>query len=261
MFKKLKIDDQGPIAEIILSAPEEGNGFGEILHGEFPVALAQIAGATHVRVLVLRAEGKLFSAGGSFDYLGALSESEEMRRRTYNEGREMFRALNNMPVPIVAAVQGHAMGVGATIAASCDAVVAWKGAKIGDPHVQVGLVAGDGGAVSWTASVGLLRAKRALLTGDPITAEQGYHMGLVTDLVDEPDQAYPAARRLAERIAALPPLAVQGTKRVFNTLVNRGLDEALTIGLMSETDTLRSDDFKEAIKATVEKRTGVYKGI
>lgn len=259
MFTKLTLT-HGQVATLELACPDEGNGFGETLHGEFPVALAELAADTDIRVILLHAQGRMFSAGGSLSYLKALSQDGDLRRRTLREGQELFTRLSTMPVPVVAAVQGHAIGVGATIATSCDVVVAWKDAKFGDPHVPIGLVAGDGGALSWSAAAGATRAKRALLTGDPISAADAYRFGLVTDLVDTPEEAYPAALAIAERIAALPPLAVQGTKRAFNAMTRRRLSENLEIGLLSEMETLASEDFAEAIAAAEARRPGVYSG-
>jgi enoyl-CoA hydratase len=99
------------------------------------------------------------------------------------------------------------MGLGATIVLATDAVVAARGAGLSDPHVAVGLVAGDGGCVVWPASAGMLRAKRHLLAGDRLPAEDAFMLGLVTDLVDTAEETLPAARSLAQRMAALPPLA------------------------------------------------------
>src|SRR5439155_14127267 len=105
------------------------------------------------------------------------------RKRAVDEGLELMNELLTFPLPIVTAIQGAAMGLGANIALATDAVVAWREARLADPHVRIGLVAGDGGAVLWPLSAGILRAKRHLLTGDPITAEEGYAFGMVTDLV------------------------------------------------------------------------------
>src|SRR5207237_9658049 len=103
--------------------------------------------------------------------------------RLVDEGRLMFRLLAALAVPVVVALQGDAIGLGATVALACDAIVASRTAAISDPHVAVGLVAGDGGCVVWPAAVGMLRAKRYLLTGDRLTAEDAWAIGLVTALV------------------------------------------------------------------------------
>jgi enoyl-CoA hydratase len=156
-------------------------------------------------------------------------------------------------------MQGPAIGLGATVALACDAIVASRNVQIADTHVVAGLVAGDGGCLVWPEAVGMLRARRHLLTGDPLSAEEAHAMGLVTDLVDEPDQVLPAALALAERIAALPPLAVQGTKRALNRLTQARADEVLGASLAYERETLASEDLIEALDAFKEKRPGAFK--
>jgi enoyl-CoA hydratase len=177
-----------------------------------------------------------------------------------DEGRLMFRLLADVPLPVVVALQGDAIGLGATVVLACDAVVASRTASIADPHVAIGLVAGDGGCVVWPAAAGLLRAKRYLLTGDRLKAEDAWAMGLVTDLVDGPDDALPAARALAARMAALPPLAVQGTKRALNRLMQQRAGEVLDLSFALEGVSMASDDLAEAIAAFKERREPKYQG-
>jgi enoyl-CoA hydratase len=174
--------------------------------------------------------------------------------------RELLLAVAESHVPIVTALQGDAVGLGATLIMATDAIIAAKSARISDPHVVIGLAAGDGGAVAWPLHVGLMRAKRYLLTGDRLTAEDAYRMGLVTDLVETPADALPAARLLAARIAALPPLAVQATKRTLNQVFLNRFEEIFEQGLEHEMRTFQSEDLVEAIGAFREKRTPHYRG-
>ena len=153
------------------------------------------------------------------------------------------------------------MGLGANIAFAADALVATRDAKFADSHVRVGLVAGDGGVVIWPAVTGFLRAKRHLLTGDAMTGEEAYAAGIVTDLVDSEDELVPTAMALAERIAALPPLAVQGTKQAFNRVIQQRAAEVLELSLAIEMDSMGSADLMEATSAFLEKRPGVFRGI
>lgn len=168
--------------------------------------------------------------------------------------------LMTFPLPIVTAIQGAAMGLGANVAFATDIVVAWREARLADPHVKIGLVAGDGGAVLWPLSAGVLRAKRYLLTGDVLTAADAHSFGLVTDLVDHPEDVLPRARALAEQVAALPPLAVQGTKAALNRLVSQRAGEVLQLSLQLEAMTMASEDVVEAATAFLEKRPGTYQG-
>jgi enoyl-CoA hydratase len=182
------------------------------------------------------------------------------RLRIVDDGRRLLAALHDLPQPLVVALHGAAIGLGATVVLAADAVVAARSATLADPHVQLGLVAGDGGCLVWPQAVGMLRARRHLLTGDPVEAEAAYAMGLVTDLVDTPDEAVPAARALATRIAALPPLAVQGTKRALNRVTQQRAGEVVDLAFAHEETTLASADLLEAITAFQERRPGVFTG-
>jgi len=152
------------------------------------------------------------------------------------------------------------VGLGATVALACDAVVAARGASLADTHVNVGLVAGDGGCLFWPASAGMLRARRHLLTGDPLDAETAFQLGMVTDLVDSPAEVRPAALQIAERISRLPPLAVQGTKRALNRLSQQRAGEVVDLSLAYEEQTLASSDLLEGIAAFRERREPRYTG-
>lgn len=249
----------GPVATLELCRGDANNAFDETLHREFSEALRELTQARDIRVVLLSGQGRMFSAGGGLDYIERLRADPVLRRRTQQEGHDAFTALVEMPVPIVAAIQGHAIGFGATIVTACDVTVAYRQAKLGDPHVQIGLVAGDGGVLSWTAAAGLNRARRMLLTGDTVTAEQAYGFGLITDLVDAPEAALPEARKIAERIAALPPIAVQGTKRAFNALAKATNGNVLDLSLMAEVACLSTEDIAEALRASRERRAGHYR--
>jgi len=237
---ELSISDR--IAHIRLIRPELFNRFDELAHGEFAEALESVARDGTVRVLVLSAEGKVFSAGGDFDEMVAARDSAVVRDRMARDARRVFRALVSLPIPVIAAMQGAAVGLGATIMTLCDIVVAWEGAKISDPHVMVGLVAGDGGIVGWAQSVGLMRAKRFLLTGDRLTAKDAHAMGLVTDLVDSPEQALEHAQQIARRIVDLPKRGVEGTKRAFIRLTEQTAHAVFDLGLAYEMECLASPD-------------------
>jgi len=258
VFEGLILSLDGPIAKLQLNYADKGNAFDELLHSEFAKVLKALRENGDIRVILLHAAGRLFSAGGDLGYIQRLHDDPDLRRRTHREGYDIFTALTEMHVPIVVAVQGHAVGFGATIATACDVVVAWKGAKLGDPHVQVGLVAGDGGVLSWSAAAGYNRARRLLLTGDTLSAVQAYEFGLVTDLVDEPSDALKEATRIAEQIAALPPIAVQGTKQAFNALARVRNGNVLDLSLTAEIASVASEDINEALNAIQEKRTGIY---
>ena len=222
--------------------------------------LLSIRGNHDIRVVLLAATGKAFSAGGDLSEIQALHDDADKRNRMLDIGIRLIEALIDLPVPVVVALHGHAIGLGASIALGCDIIVASRNAKLADTHVKVGLVAGDGGCLIWPMSMGLNRAKRYLLTGKMLSAEQAYEFGLVTDLVDSPEEVLPLATGIAEEIAVLSPLAVQGTKKALNQLTKARANEVFPIGMAYERVSIGSDDVLEALAVFREKRKPEFKG-
>lgn len=248
------------LAELQFASPETNNAFDHEMHLSFPAALRHVRSLPDVRCLVLSAQGKTFSAGGDFDYIEGLARNEEQRRDIFEIAHAVYSTLAEMPIPIVAAMHGDAMGLGATVVTASDIIVTHPGARLADPHVCVGLCAGDGGVASWTLAVGITRAKRHLLTGEPLTGQQAYDLGLVTDLVADAESVLDTARQIAQRIAELPPRAVQGTKMAFNALTRDVGRTAFELSLAHEVRCLETADLREAIAAAKEKRKGEYRG-
>jgi enoyl-CoA hydratase len=249
------------IAEIVLCRPEIHNRFDEQLHQELTETVRSLPDHGDLRAVLLTSTGKVFSAGGDFEYMRLLNADAAVRRRGVELGRRLFFALTDLPLPLVVALQGDAIGLGATLVLTADAIVAARSAGIADPHVVVGLVAGDGGCVVWPQAVGMLRAKRHLLTGDRIGADEAYAMGLVTDLVGSVDEVAPTAFALAARMASLPPIAVQGTKRALNRALDQRAGEVLDLAFAYEMESAASADLLEAIAAHRERRPGRYEGV
>lgn len=238
-----------PLAHLRLNRPALLNRFDEIAHVEFINALRAVADDKTVRALILSAEGKVFSAGGDFDEIIAAASSTEIRSRMTWLAKTLFNAMTDLPVPVIAAVQGAAAGLGTTIMSLCDVVVACRTARISDPHVAIGLVAGDGGIIGWTQSVGINRAKRYLLTGEAISAEHAHQMGLVTDLTDTPDEVVARAMEIGQLIANLPAAGVEGTKRAFARLTHEKANLVLDLGLAYEMESMT----RAEVAATINK--------
>lgn len=239
------------VAHVRLTRPEVANMFDPVAHGEFVQLLKDIWGRTDIRALVLSAEGKSFSAGGDMNMMLRQNNDRELRDSVAWEARAILEMLTDLSFPVIAAVQGNAIGLGATIATLSDIVVVYEGARIADPHVHLGLVAGDGGVISWAQSVGLNRAKRYLLTGDPISGRQAYEMGLATDIVATPEEVTDVALGIANRIAALPKWGVMGTKRAFNKLTRTIGTPALELGLAYEMECMGGQEVFDTVTATM----------
>jgi enoyl-CoA hydratase len=255
------ISVDGMVAQITLNNPESYNAITFAFHEELTTAFRRVVESSVVRAIVFASTGKVFSAGGDFDLVLKDQADPVSRHRSAQLARPLFMAIADCPLPVVTALHGDSVGLGTTLVLCTDAIVVARTARISDPHIVIGLAAGDGGGVVWPQSAGLLLAKRYLLTGDRIPAEVALAMGLVTDLVDTADQALPAARALAKRIAAMPPRAVQATKRMLNHGLRHRIEEIFDLGFALEVETLATEDVVEAICAFREKRTPTYRGI
>jgi enoyl-CoA hydratase len=251
--------DNGRV-DLTMARPELMNRVDDDSRRELIDALLEVGHDPATRSIVLASQGEVFSAGGDFGMMRRKHGDLVAIRQGTAASRHLVEVFNDVPVPVIAAVHGHAFGVGSSIVLSCDIVVASRGAKIVDSHVKIGLVAGDGGVVVWPANMGMIRAKRHLLTGDPLLAEVAYQLGVVSDLVEAPEDVLPTARSIADDIAALPPLAVTGTKKSFNQVMRLRVAEAMELSSQYEAETMCSDDLLEAIEAFEQKRTPKYKG-
>ena len=259
-YETLSLERRGHVVELTLTRPELMNRVDDAAHRELIAVFRDLEVDHDARVVVFTGAGKVFSAGGDFELMLEGNASLAKRSATITDGYRMLDALLEVPMPVVAALNGDAIGLGATLALSCDAVVAHRGVRISDPHVPIGLVAGDGGCVVWPEAIGMLRAKRYLLTGDRLDAEEAHRIGVVTDLVDTAEDVLPVARGLADRIAGLPPLAVRGTKRSLNQVLQMRFREVMPVSLMHELVSMGSDDIREAIAAFRAKRDPTYTG-
>ncbi|MFJ9390448.1 enoyl-CoA hydratase/isomerase family protein [Nocardioides sp. NPDC101246] len=256
---RVSTDPRG-LCEIQLARPELLNRFDPDLHHELTRALRDLATDPDIRAIVLTSTGKAFSAGGDFELMEQANKDAATRREIIADARRLLDAFIELPQPVVVAVQGAAIGLGATVAMLCDAVVATRTAVLADTHVAIGLVAGDGGCLVWPEALGMTRARRHLLTGDPLDAGTAFTLGVVTDLVDTPDEASATAREIAGRIASLAPLAVQGTKRALNSRSQLRALEVVDLALSLEEQTLGSEDLMEGVNAFRQKRTPEFRG-
>ncbi len=258
-FTTLQLARDGDLLRVTIAHPTSPlNAVDEGLHRDLTALFAGLKRESEARAVLLTGRGRAFSAGGDFAWFPALQEPwrmEELRR----DAKQLIWDLLDVEVPIVAAVNGHAMGLGASIALLCDVIFMADTATIGDPHVRVGIVAGDGGAAIWPLAVGPARAKEYLLTGDPLSAVEAERIGLVNRVV--PAAALDAeATAFARRVAAGAPLAVRYTKLAVNKLVKDALNVAFDASTALELVTFKSEDHQEALAALREKRPPAFKG-
>jgi enoyl-CoA hydratase len=211
-------------------------------------------------VIVLTGAGTAFSAGGDLNWMQqAIDEPLAFDTTTVDEARRIVFGLLDCDKPIICKMNGDAIGLGATIALFCDVIIAHEGARIADPHVKVGLVAGDGGAVIWPHLIGFARAKEYLLTGDMIMAPEAQRMGLINRAVP-PAELDTAVATLAGRLAQGARLAIRWTKRSINVQLRDAVARVLDTSVAYEAMSNRSADHKEAVAAFREKRKPTFVG-
>ncbi len=263
-LKMVKVTRDDNVLVIALNRPEARNAVNGELSHDLHEALHRVASDTSARAVLLRGEGKSFCVGGDvkmFDDRKKEAEppSPAVRALSTLGGTQIIDLLLDIPQPTVAAVHGHAMGLGSTIALFCDVVIAAENAQIADSHVNIGLVAGDGGAVTWPLMMPFGAAKWYLLTGDRISGSEAERLGLVLRAVPEED-LLEEAMRVANKLGNMPPLAAQGTKATLNRILRDRMDLTLDFGLLYEGATFLSEDHAEAAAAFVEKRTPHFRG-
>lgn len=259
-WQTLEVETEDAVAEIRLTRPDLLNRFDMQLHRELADAITALASRQDVRAVVLSSTGRVFSAGGDIKVMLEAAGDIGHRMQMIDEGRHLFRCVADFPKPLLVALAGNSYGLSTSIILLADAIVASRDVEFSDPHVHMGLVAGDGGTTAWPTAMGMIRAKRHLLTGDPMSAELAFQLGVVTDLVDSREEVLPAAKALAARLAALPPLAVQMTKRGLNKAVMARADEVMDLSFYLEAISFGTQDLQEAVAAFKEKRPGAFQG-
>jgi enoyl-CoA hydratase len=248
------VDNDGAVRIVTLNRPDSMNAFSDEMHDELIDVLRGIGRDDDARAIVLTGAGRAFSAGGDIDSFELYANDFAARRAILRVGRQLFEDLVNVQLPVVAAVNGPAVGLGCTLVSACDMVFMSEKSYLADPHVTVALVAGDGGAVTWPLNAGLLRAKEYLLTGDRVSPHVAVEMGMANRVVAA-DKLLTEATAFAHRLAALPWQAVQDTKMVLNQHVRQASVNALGIGFAAESQSHDTAEYR-AVPARFKQRRG-----
>jgi enoyl-CoA hydratase len=229
----LTVEADGPVRIVTLNKPETLNALSDDLHNAICSVWQQLSGDWEARAVVLTGAGRAFCAGG--DVPGFLDKvhNYDHRRSGLREAGRLVTEMLRFHLPVIAAVNGPAIGLGASIATMSDIIYMADSAFLSDPHVAMGLVAGDGGAITWPAIMSILRAKEYLFTGERIYAAEAKNLGLANRVLPA-DELMPAALELAHRLAKLPPQALQDTKRTVNLHLNAAASRALPYALAAE---------------------------
>jgi enoyl-CoA hydratase len=252
----LKIDIEDRVAIVRLDRPEKRNAVNFALHEGLERIFRPLGTDPDVGAIVLTGEGQGFCAGG--DMVGFYPEDPgpfDLMRGP----RQLVQEMVNCEAPVLAAVNGVAAGLGATIALLSDIVYMAEDARIGDTHVKMGLVAGDGGIVIWPLLVGLHRAKELLMGGELVSGPAAAEMGLVNHCVPAAE-LLPRTIAHARRLAEGPPIAIRWTKMALNQHLRHSMNLSMDTGLAAELLSVDTEDAREAGRAFAEKRDPRFRG-
>ena len=236
-----------------ITGPNPVNGVDEAMHHELAQVFTDLERDPDSDIIVLTGAGRAFCAGGDFDWFEEQIAHPERFRAIGWEAKRIVHSLLEMEKPILCRLNGAAAGLGATIALMCDIIIAAETAVIGDPHVKVGLVAGDGGAVIWPALIGAARAKEMLMTGDMVPAPKAAAMGLINHAVPA-DQLDAKVAEIVAKLAGNPRWAVRWTKVVANQPLRVAAQQLMDAAIPYETLSNLMADRAEAVRAFREKR-------
>jgi enoyl-CoA hydratase len=251
-YKNLEMETQGRTLIIRLNRPTKLNALNLETIEELATAVQHIYDNEHVSGVIVTGQGdKAFAAGAD---IGEIAELNELSARRFSErGQEVFAMFENAPKPIIAAVNGWALGGGCELAMACHMRVAVAKAKFGQPEVNLGVIPGYGGTQRLTQLIGKAKAYELILTGDTISASEAKSFGLVNHVVDNSDELIPKCLEILAKIYAKAPIAVGLCIDSINAAMSDGN------GYQTEANHFaactRTDDFKEGVAAFLEKRT------
>lgn len=236
------------------------NAFEGAMHDDLRRVLEDVNSDEDTKVLVVTGGGeKAFSAGGDINEMHRLLSEPRETILGFVEARRLLNALLRLEKPLIARINGHAIGLGATVALYSDLAYAVEGIRISDPHVAVGYAAGDGGALIWPQLIGYMRAREYLLTGDPVRSEDAAAMGLINRAVPR-DELDTVVFGMADRLAAGATVAINATKQAINLPLRRQLEGLLDASVWFEAISAFSDDHAEAVTAFRDKRQPKFTG-
>ena len=254
-YEHVLLDVEPPIATVTLNRPRVLNALSPELIAEVSDALGRLDADESVRAAVLTGGPKVFAAGADIGDMADRSPIDQLLRD--QTGR--WARVTAFSKPLIAAVNGYALGGGCELALMCDLIVAGDGARIGQPEINLGIIPGAGGTQRWPRTVGKYVAMEVNLTGQPLTADRAYQLGLVNRVVPS-EVTIEVAKQLARQLAEKPPLAVRLAKESVNKAFETPLEEGLLVERKNFYFLFASEDQKEGMRAFLEKRKASFKG-
>ncbi len=257
-YQNIVLSKEGPVAILKVNRPKSLNAINPETLEEMAVCLEEIRKDREIRCLILTGEGeRAFVAGADISAMVSMSAIEG--KLFSRKGQEVLRALEELPIPVIAAVNGFALGGGTELALACDLIVASDRARFGQPEINLGVIPGFGGTQRLARRVGLPRARELIYSGEMIDAETALRYGLVNRVVPAAE-LISEAKKMAERLASKPPIAIRQAKAA----INAGIDMDLENGCRYENEafalTFATEDKVEGMKAFLEKREARFQG-
>jgi enoyl-CoA hydratase len=255
-YSHLLVQRRGRCLWITLNRPPQ-NPVTALMHTELARVFSEAAADDDVKVLVLTGADRTFCAGGDINDMYEKRLDTGHHARMAAEGVKIITDMLGLTKPIIARINGHAIGLGATLALFCDIAVAAEDVKIADPHVRMALAAGDGGAIIWPQLIGFMRAREFLLTGKSLSSQQAAQIGLINYAVPR-EQLDAKVAEFVDCFEKGPALATALTKRAINQFLQGYVSTAIEAHLGMEMRSLFNADHEEAVKAFLDKRTPVF---
>ena len=253
----IQLAHEGALSILTIHRPEKLNALNALVLHEMRLAIEELRGRHETRVLVVTGAGeKAFVAGADISEMSAMRLEEA--RAFARSGHVTLDALEQLPVPVIAAVNGFALGGGCEIALACDFIYAAENAKFGQPEVKLGVIPGFGGTQRLLRRVGVAMAKEIVFTGRTLSAQEALAIGLVNKVVPQAE-LMSAVRATAAMIAEMGPLAVAEAKKVIREGEGRLLKDANTIEIEGFAGLFETADQKEGMSAFLEKRKAAFK--
>ena len=249
-FEALEVAKDGPVRIVTMNRPETLNAADAAMHRELAVVWDCLAADPDCRAVVLTGAGRAFSAGGDLPRMVATQQDQALQDEVFEEARRTVLGMLELPQPLIAAVNGPAVGLGASLVSLCDLAIASETSFLADPHLGVGLVPADGAAMMWPMMIGLMRAKEHVFTGERIPAATAHEWGLVNRVVPA-DQVLAEALVLAHKLSVHPPQALRDTKRLLNLQAGRAVAGMLDQALAWERASVNSAEHAELSRGLI----------
>jgi enoyl-CoA hydratase len=254
-YEHVLVSRDGPVGVVTLNRPRVLNALSPALIAELGDALRRFDGDPEVRAAVLTGGLRVFAAGADIGDMAERSPVDQLLRD--QTGR--WAAVAAFSKPLIAAVNGYALGGGCELALTCDLIVAGDSARFGQPEINLGIIPGAGGTQRWPRTVGKYVAMEVNLGGAPITAQRAYQLGLVNRVVPA-EVTIEVATQMAAQLAAKAPVAVRLAKEAVNQALETPLSEGLAVERKNFYFLFATEDQKEGMRAFLEKRRAQFKG-